>query len=121
VADGLDPSSRDENLSMAFYPFTFPFQTGPGTISVMIALGTSHATNDPLQHRFLFDLAALAANAALALLVYVSFAFADRVQRILGNTGTTIVLRLSAFVLFCIGIQILLSGLAEFLAPWRGH
>lgn len=113
--------SREDYLAMAFYPFTMPITTGPGTISVMIALGTSHATHDPLQHRFLFDLAALAANAALALLVYFSFAFADRVQRILGNTATTILLRLSAFILFCIGVQILWSGIAEFLAPWRPH
>jgi len=113
--------SRDGYLAMAFYPFTMPITTGPGTISVMIALGTSHATNDPLQHRFLFDIAALAANATLALLVYVCFAFADRVQRILGNTGTTILLRLSAFILFCIGVQIFWSGLVGFLAPWRPH
>ena len=113
--------SREEYLGMAFYPFTLPITTGPGTISVMIALGTSHATHDPLQHRFLFDLAAFLANAAIAMLVYVCFAFADRVQRILGNTATTIVLRLSAFILFCIGVQILWSGLAEFMAPWRPH
>jgi len=113
--------SREDYLAMAFYPFTMPITTGPGTISVMIALGTSDATHDPLQHRFMFDLAALAANAALALLVYLCFAFADRVQRILGNTGSTILLRLSAFILFCIGVQILLSGLFEFLAPWRPH
>jgi multiple antibiotic resistance protein len=118
---GEEQRSRDEYLGMAFYPFTMPITTGPGTISVMIALGTSHATHDPLQHRFLFDLAALAANAALGLVIYFCFAFADRVQRILGNTGTTILLRLSAFILFCIGVQILLSGLAEFLAPWRAH
>lgn len=113
--------SREDYLPLAFYPFTMPITTGPGTISVMIALGTSHATHDPLQHRFVFDVAALAANAALALLVYLCFAFADRVQRILGNTGTTILLRLSAFILFCIGVQILWSGLSEFLAPWRPH
>ncbi|HEX3430905.1 MAG TPA: MarC family protein [Rhizomicrobium sp.] len=113
--------TRDDHLAMAFYPFTMPITTGPGTISVMIALGTSQATHDPLQHRFLFDAAALAANATLALLIYLCFAFADRVQRILGNTATTILLRLSAFILFCIGVQILWSGLAEFLAPWRGH
>jgi multiple antibiotic resistance protein len=118
---GEEQTSGDNYLAMAFYPFTMPITTGPGTISVMIALGTSHATHDPLQHRFLFDLAALTANAVLALLVYFCFAFADRVQRILGNTGTTIALRLSAFVLFCIGVQILWSGLAEFLAPWRPH
>ena len=106
---------------MAFYPFTMPITTGPGTISVMIALGTSHSSRDALQHRLEFDLAALLANAVIALLVYLCFAFAARVRTLLGNTGTTILLRLSAFILFCIGVQILWSGLAEFLAPWKLH
>lgn len=121
----VDPRSdappHDNFLGMAFFPFTMPITTGPGTISVMIALGTSHTSRDPLQHRIEFDAAALLANAVLALVVYFCFAYADRVRNVLGNTGTTIVLRLSAFILFCIGIQILWSGLAEFLAPWKLH
>jgi multiple antibiotic resistance protein len=57
----------------------------------------------------------------LALLVYLCFAHADRVRRLLGNTGTMIALRLAAFILFCIGVQILWSGVAEMLAPWKLH
>lgn len=114
-------TSLEHLLGMAFYPFTMPITTGPGTISVMIALGTSHTSRDPFQRRIEFDLAALAANAAIAILVYLCFAHADRVRNVLGNTGTTIALRLSAFILFCIGVQILWSGLAEFLAPWKLH
>ncbi|HEY3777804.1 MAG TPA: MarC family protein [Rhizomicrobium sp.] len=115
------PSAHENLFGMAFYPFTMPITTGPGTISVMIALGTGHTSHDPFQQRFLFGAAALVANAAIALLVYLCFAFADRVRRVLGNTGTTIALRLSAFILFCIGVQILWSGIAEFLAPWKVH
>jgi multiple antibiotic resistance protein len=107
--------SADSLSGMAFYPFTMPITTGPGTISVMIALGTSHTSHDPIQYRIEFDLAALLANGVLALLVYLCFSHADRVRHVLGNTGTTIVLRLSAFILFCIGVQILWSGFAEFL------
>jgi multiple antibiotic resistance protein len=123
VKDGAssEPPSEDEFLRMAFYPFTMPITTGPGTISVMIALGTSHTLRDPLKRRIEFDAAAILADALLALLVYLCFAYADRVRNVLGNTGTTIVLRLSAFILFCIGVQILWSGLAEFLAPWKVH
>jgi multiple antibiotic resistance protein len=33
----------------------------------------------------------------------------------MGVTGTTIVVRLSAFLLFCIGIQVTWNGLAELL------
>lgn len=113
--------STEDYAGRAFYPFTMPITTGPGTISVMIALGTSHTSHDPLQHRIEFDLAALLANAVLALLVYLCFAHADRVRNLLGNTGTIIALRLAAFILFCIGIQIFWSGVAEMLAPWKLH
>jgi multiple antibiotic resistance protein len=116
-----DAPAHENFSSMAFYPFTMPITTGPVTISVMIALGTSHTLRDPLPFRIEFDLAALLANAVLALVVYLCFAFADRVRNVLGNTGTTIVLRLSAFILFCIGVQILWSGIAELLAPWKTH
>jgi len=123
VGDGAraDGSLPDNLQRMAFYPFTMPITTGPGTISVMIALGTSRTSHDPLEYRIEFGLAALLANAALALLVYLCFAHADRVRNVLGNTGTTTVLRLTAFILFCIGIQILWSGLAGFLALLKLH
>jgi len=111
-----------ERLSgMAFYPFTMPLTTGPGTISVMIALGTGRTSHDPLQHRIEFDLAALLANAVLALLIYLCFAYADRIRHVLGNTGTSIALRLSAFILLCIGVQILGSGFGEFLGNLKLH
>src|ERR1700720_2354891 len=58
---GEEQRSREDYLGMAFYPFTMPITTGPGTISVMIALGTSHTSHDPLQHRIEFGLAALLA------------------------------------------------------------
>jgi multiple antibiotic resistance protein len=45
----------------------------------------------------------------------VCFAYADRVQRLLGPGGTDIAVRLSAFILFCLGVQILWSGGSELL------
>ena len=47
--------------------------------------------------------------------VYFSFAYADRVQKVLGQGGTDIAVRLSAFILFCLGVQILWSGGSELL------
>jgi multiple antibiotic resistance protein len=90
-----------------------PITTGPGTMSVMIALGTSHTSDVILSHRLEFLGAALLATAAIALLVYLCFAFADRVRWLLGNTGTMIAMRLTAFILFCIGIQILWTGISQ--------
>jgi multiple antibiotic resistance protein len=102
--------SGDNFLSKAFYPLTMPITTGPGAISVMIALGSSHPTTGQLLDRVAFTLAALAANAALAILVYLCFAYADRVSSLLGNSASRVLMRLSAFILFCIGVQITWNG-----------
>jgi multiple antibiotic resistance protein len=104
---------RSDYLGMAFYPLTMPITTGPGTMSVMIALGTSHTSDVSLGHRAEFMVASLIATTAIALLVYFCFAFADRVRWLLGNTGTLIAMRLMAFILFCIGVQILWTGISQ--------
>jgi multiple antibiotic resistance protein len=99
---------------LAFYPLTMPLTTGPGTISVAISIGAGrpHGFHASL---LAFFLETLAAVALLALLVYVSYRNSSRLADFIGSTGTTIIVRLSAFLLFCIGIQILWNGLAELL------
>jgi multiple antibiotic resistance protein len=108
----LKVSSEREASELAFFPLTMPITTGPGTISVAIALGT----NRPQGPEFVwFFVAATVTTAFVALLIYFMYRFSDRIARAIGPTGTTIVVRLSAFLLFCIGIQVLWTGLAELL------
>jgi multiple antibiotic resistance protein len=61
----------------------------------------------------LFSLASLAAVVVIAVTIFLCFAYADRIQRLLGSAGTDIAVRLSAFILFCLGVQILWSGEAN--------
>jgi len=99
---------------LAFYPLTMPLTTGPGTISVAISLGASrphgfHASS------LEFFVETLGAVLLLSLLVYGFYRHSARLASLMGATGTTIVVRLSAFLLFCIGIQVLWNGAAELL------
>ena len=109
------PRSMDIPPSrLAFYPLTMPLTTGPGTISVAISLGASrpsgfHASSVE------FFIETLAAVALLALLIYVTYRHSARLAELIGSTGTTIVVRLSAFLLFCIGIQVFWNGASELL------
>jgi len=110
-----NPRSMDVPPSrLAFYPLTMPLTTGPGTISVAISLGASRPSgfHAPLLEFFVETLAAVA---LLALLVYVCYRYSARLAHLVGPTGTSIVVRLSAFLLFCIGIQVLWNGAAELL------
>lgn len=111
------PSPRSIAVSasrFAFYPLTMPLTTGPGTISVAISLGSRRPAGF---HAALleFTIETLAAVVVLIALVYWLYRHSAKLANLIGATGTTIVVRLSAFLLFCIGIQILWNGAAELL------
>ena len=92
----------------AFYPMTMPLTVGPGSISVALALGA----NPPQDFRPL--LATAFAHTIGILIVAVSVYLCDRyavqIVRKLGPVGTSVVIRLSAFILLCIGVQIFWNG-----------
>ena len=110
-----EPKSIDVAPSrLAFYPLTMPLTVGAGTISVAISLGTSRPSG--LHAATLaFVIETLCAVAGVAILVYVMYRNSSRLASLLGATGTSIVMRLSAFLLFCIGIQIFWNGAKELL------
>ena len=108
------PRSTDVPPSrLAFYPLTMPLTAGPGTISVAISLGASRPNS--LHGLAEFFVETLAAVLLLVLLIYASYRNSARLAGFIGVTGTSIIVRLSAFLLFCIGIQVLWNGAAELL------
>jgi multiple antibiotic resistance protein len=110
-----EPKSMDVPPSrLAFYPLTMPLTTGPGTISVAISLGAGRPSGLHVS-LLAFFVETLAATALLSILIYAFYRNSPRIARLIGVTGTTIVVRLSAFLLFCIGIQIAWNGLSELL------
>ncbi len=98
---------------LAFYPLTMPLTTGPGTISVAVSIGAGRPSG--LASSLAFFVETLAAVALIAVLVYLLYRHSARLADLIGATGTTIIVRLSAFLLFCIGIQVLWNGAAELL------
>jgi len=99
----------DTGQESAFFPLTMPFTTGPGTISVSIALSASRPSKAVDLVPFYAGLSGAAVM--VAVIVGVCYASADRVVSLLGPARTRVLSRLSAFLLLCIGVQILLTGL----------
>lgn len=97
----------------AFYPLTLPLTVGPGSISIAITLGA----NEPREFRasVLAILAAVVGIVLVALSIYLCYGFADRLAGVVGENGMSIILRLSSFLLVCIGVQILWNGLSALL------
>jgi multiple antibiotic resistance protein len=97
----------------AFYPLTLPLTVGPGSISVAITLGANVSHTD---NRVLFSvLGAVIGAVLIAASVYLCYAFADRLARVLGATGMNVIMRLSSFLLVCLGVQIIWNGLSALL------
>jgi small neutral amino acid transporter SnatA (MarC family) len=95
----------------AFYPLTIPLTVGPGSIAVAIALGAQRPEGaDDLGRIVLLGAAAVVGLAAIAVTVFFCYRFADRMVAVLGRNGINVLIRLSAFILLCIGIQIMWSG-----------
>ncbi len=114
----VEEAAEREADRIAFYPLTMPVTTGPGTISVAIALGTgSAADGNPL----LFAIQVLLATVPMCLLIYILYASSSRLAKAVGPTGTNIIGRLSAFLLFCIGIQVMWGGVAELVRGLSLH
>ena len=100
--------STDELAVRAFYPMTMPLTVGPGSISVAITLGAQLPRG--VGAYTIMVLGAAVGAMALAVSIFLLYRYAERLTRALGPTGTAVLLRLSAFILLCIGVQIIWSG-----------
>ena len=93
----------------AFYPLTMPLTVGPGSIAVAITLG-SQRPRVPLTQLALLGGGAGAGLLAITATIFVCYRFAEETVGALGEQGTNVLVRLSAFILLCIGIEIIWSG-----------
>lgn len=123
---GATPATPDSRASLAeaftsdhahrqaFYPLTFPISCGPASISVAITVGV--ALHDA---RLLISLArmggALLALAIIGVLLYLAFRYGEHLLRLIGDAGTAVFLRLTAFILMCLGVQIVWDGFSELM------
>lgn len=115
------PPPDDQILENAFYPFTLPITVGPGSISVAITLGAHlpPELNEPSLFTPRVLIAAISGIVLICLIIYVSYLYARKAEQLLGRSGTSMVLRLSSFILLCIGVQIISSGVKAYLATVR--
>jgi len=97
----------------AFFPLTMPLTVGPGSIATAISLVA--AEQDDKDFHILTELPAVigatSALIALSLVIYLVYRESSGIQRLLGANGTNVLMRLFAFILLAIGVQIFLGGL----------
>jgi multiple antibiotic resistance protein len=101
-------------LGRAFSPLTLPMTIDAGVISVAITVGASRAHT--FEHAVIQLLAAVIGAGIIALSILLTYRYAQRVGKRIGHTGMVVVVRLTAFIMLCIGVGITWNGVKSLLA-----
>ena len=109
--ENVAPVTAGTAQAMAFFPLTMPLTVGPGTIAVSIALGAKESPG------LLGHIVVWAIAVPVAATIYVCYRHATMVASAIGSEASRIVTRLTAFLLMCIGVEMMLTGIAAWLLP----
>lgn len=101
---------HDSIQNKLFYPITFPVTTGAGTISVLFTL-SAHSSGNNMTNYLISTGAIFVAIIIICAMIYFFYLNTKRIIHYLGSSGETIVNRISAFLIFCVGLQIAVSGI----------
>ena len=116
-SDHGDVAGGRNNKVGSFYPLTMPLTVGPGSMSVAITIGSGKPAGIPRWSAFAEHASgAVLGLLAIALTIYLAYRFAATIGRLLGETGIEVLVRLSAFILMCIGIEIIWNGYSALTA-----
>jgi len=112
-AETVDKPCNEVNyMRQAFYPLTLPLTVGPGSISVAITVGANRAM---ARSQWPAIVGLLIGAGLIAASVYISYRFAEKIAETLGDTAMNVAVRLSSFILVCIGVQIIWNGISALL------
>lgn len=103
---------------MAFFPLTIPLTAGPGTIATAIAIGTTNRPDD-LNSIVYSSIVWLLVALGVSITIYLAYKRSTAMARLIGEEGTSVVTKLSAFLLLCVGVQIIITGVAEAVSSWK--
>lgn len=111
--DTKGPCNESNYMRQAFYPLTLPLTVGPGSISAAITVGANRTEGS--EWRWPLVVGLLIGALLISVSIYLSYRFAERIAEALGDAAMNVVIRLSSFILVCIGVQISWNGLSTLL------
>jgi multiple antibiotic resistance protein len=100
-------------MRRSFYPLTMPLTVDPGAMSVAVTIGANHAHT--IDGELVQILASFIGSAIIASTILLTYRYAESIANRIGHEGMVIVLRLSAFIVLSIGVQIAWNGIKALL------
>jgi len=119
TAQSVADQSRHQELDVAFTPLAMPSLAGPGSISVVLSAATQIRSNHPHNWEVIY-VGVIMGMAATLVIAYLILRAAEVMVRFLGKGGMDAMTRIFGFLLICIGMQFLLTGVGDFFGLSRG-
>lgn len=106
----------DDSQNPAFFPLALPGISGPGSIAVIIGISTEIREISGFADTAIAWIATVAAIACASLLTWFVLRSARPISNRLGRNGIEVMTRLMGFLLICIGVQFIASGIRTFVS-----
>ncbi len=109
----INPMHKTAIEAQIFYPITFPISIGPGSVSVILTLMASVSLKDGWARGLLSYAIIALVIVLMCLILYLFLSQGERIIRKIGNSGSIVINKMVAFFTFCVGVQIVMTGIAK--------
>ena len=120
-AEGNAATPNDQqDLDVSFTPIAMPSLAGPGSIAVVLSAAAYIRSIRPSDWALVY-VAVIVGMAATLVISYLVLRVASSMVRFLGRGGIDAMTRIFGFLLICIGMQFLLTGVDDFYGIRNGQ
>ena len=112
VNDDDDKISTNSS-SVAFVPLAMPSTAGPGTIAMIISMASSAITNEQAYPHWVMLVAPPLVFIVFSIILWGCLKSSNIIMKFFGKSGIDAISRLMGFLLVCMGVQFIITGIAE--------
>nr|WP_265723795.1 MarC family NAAT transporter [Providencia rustigianii] len=108
-----DKKVNDSNSSVAFVPLAMPSTAGPGTIAMIISMASSVITNEHAYPHWVILIAPPLVFLIFSIILWACLKSSTIIMKFFGKSGIDAISRLMGFLLVCMGVQFIITGIGE--------
>ena len=109
-----DPLGGQGSMDIALIPLAMPSMAGPGSIALVITESTKLFAIKGIAAKSLGIGAAITSIVTIGVICWLVLRSSNGIARVLGDHGIESIKRFMGFLLICIGVQYIASGIQQF-------
>lgn len=103
----------DNTSSIAFVPLAMPSTAGPGTIAMIISMASSVITNESEYPHWVVLVAPPLVFFLFSIILWACLKSSNMIMKFFGTSGIDAISRIMGFLLVCMGVQFIITGIGE--------